>query len=75
MRWKCKHKIYPVVGELKQKLKFAWLPVCCDSNTWIWLEDYVTTYEYYEYPCLYCDVPSNDFRWRAISKIAVGNED
>jgi hypothetical protein len=36
----------PKIGDIKQKVRFAFLPTRINKNTVVWLEKYVNVYEY-----------------------------
>jgi len=45
MKWNSKNKPKPILGDTKQKVKFALFPVKV-GNQWLWLEKYIGIYEY-----------------------------
>lgn len=45
MIWKSNVKIKAMIGDKKQKIRFAVFPVKI-NNTWIWLEKYISNYEF-----------------------------
>lgn len=45
MKWKATPKKPFIIGDRKEVIKFAWVPVRI-SNMWIWMEKYICIYEY-----------------------------
>jgi hypothetical protein len=38
----------PEIGDIKEKIKYAYLPTKIDEQNWIWLEKYIVVYQYTE---------------------------
>lgn len=53
MKWKVikkpkKKKTKPRIGDIKEKVKFAFFPTKINNN-YVWLEKYIVTYEFKKY--------------------------
>jgi hypothetical protein len=45
MRWKTKLKPRPNINDVRERKRFAWLPVACGDVT-VWLEPYISVEQY-----------------------------